>query len=339
LISASANDDDDYECVELLLEANAATEAKSHEGETVLMFAACNANIESMKLLLDAGADSGAKDNEDNVPLFYAVQGANVECIALLPDCVKVVSGIVPLVGNTMAAFAQALKTNTSVTSVDVTGVYIAEKLIDNEAMCVLAEAFKVNKTIKTIDLSGNTMGDPGVEALANALAMHPSIRGVSLNGNNIGDDGASALIEMLRVNTLITTLSLEENAVSASKRATIDELLARNDRLRHFFFFETRQLLKSLICDDELGVLWSYFVENDDDNYGHKTPTPAVLEITRAEFSGVVALRANRFDDSDRGQRAAARELRRRQAADADTDDVDVSYGRVTRSMKRKRK
>ena len=84
------------------------------------------------------------------------------------------------------AAVAEILKSNTSVTKVD-----LREK----------------------VDLYYNReIGDEGTKALAEALKVNAAVKKLILAGCGIGDDGAAALAEALRSNTLLTKLAIYGN-------------------------------------------------------------------------------------------------------------------------------
>jgi hypothetical protein len=68
---------------------------------------------------------------------------------------------------------------------------------------------------------------------------------------------------------------------------------LARNDRLRHLFFFDARQMLLSLMCADECGVVWPYLLDGDDMDVG--VSSDINVETLRAEFAAVVEERRRR--------------------------------------------
>jgi uncharacterized coiled-coil protein SlyX len=118
----------------------------------------------------------------------------------------------------------------------------------------------------------------------------------VNLNLNNmngIGDEGASALIDALKVNTSLTKINLNLKGLDESQvDRVVNDLLARNKRLRHLFLFDARQMLLSRLCSDECGVLWPYVLDGDDLDV---TGAPDDVETVRAEFAAVVAERRRR--------------------------------------------
>jgi len=72
-----------------------------------------------------------------------------------------------------------------------------------------LAEALKTNTTITTLDLSYNDIGHEGAKALAEALKNNTTITTLDLVGNPIGDEGPKALAEALETNMTITKLDI----------------------------------------------------------------------------------------------------------------------------------
>jgi hypothetical protein len=86
--------------------------------------------------------------------------------------------------------------------------------------------------------------------------------------------------------------LDFDAYGIDESHPANVDELLARNERLGHLFFFDARQMLLSVMCADWCGVVWPYLLDNDEMDVGVAT---ANIETPRAEFSAVVVERRRR--------------------------------------------
>jgi hypothetical protein len=115
-----------------------------------------------------------------------------------------------------------------------------------------------------------------------------------------------------------VTKIDLRWHTIDyASNRSNIDALLARNNRLRHLFIFDARQMLLSLMCSDECGVVWPYLLEADNRDVGVSSDNVAAL---RAEFAAVVEERRRRAaaaarlvaaDDSDEGDIPAVKRRR----------------------------
>jgi hypothetical protein len=119
-------------------------------------------------------------------------------------------------------------------------------------------------------------------------------------------------------VNTSVTAINFYNNGIGNENASTVDALIARNKRLRRMFLFYARQMLLSLTCADECGVVWPYVLDGDDLNT--IKVAPANIETLRAEFAAVV---------EERRRRAAAAE--RLVAAEVD-DSRDVKRRRTKR-------
>ena len=75
----------------------------------------------------------------------------------------------------------------------------------------LVAEILKSNTSVTHVDLLGNEkIGDEGVKALAEALKVNETLKELSLEFCGIGDDGAAALAEALRSNTSLNFLCLQ---------------------------------------------------------------------------------------------------------------------------------
>jgi hypothetical protein len=135
----------------------------------------------------------------------------------------------------------------------------------------------------------------------------------IDLSGNTIGDEGASALADALKVNTSATSINLDDNTIAADNVASVKELLDRNARFRRSFLFDARQMLLSLMCADECGVVWPYLLESGDKD---GVVVPDNIEALRAELQGVVAERRRRLQVAPgvaaRDARAAKRQRTR---------------------------
>jgi Ran GTPase-activating protein (RanGAP) involved in mRNA processing and transport len=211
-------------------------------------------------------------------------------------------------------AFADALKINTSIVYV---GLY--HNTISDEGAISLADALKRNSTVKNINLYNNEIGVRGVSALAGALKTNTSLTDISLSSNAIGDDGASMVVDALQVNTSVTSLDVAGNDISESNVAKIDDLLDRNKRLSRLFLFDARHTLSSVLCGDECGVVWQYFVD-EVGSTGAGDTTDGVgaavnIESLRAEFATVVDERARRVAVAG-GGRGFERAVKRRRSA-----------------------
>jgi hypothetical protein len=146
---------------------------------------------------------------------------------------------------------------------------------------------------VTAIRLSSNDIGAEGASALAEAFKAKTHLTNIDLRDNKICAVGASALVEALKVNTSVTNINLDRNRIGSSSIAHIDELLARNKRFCRYFLFDARQMLLSLMCADECGVVWPYLLGSDEIKDGMLAP--GNVEALRVELQSVVAERRRR--------------------------------------------
>ena len=92
-------------------------------------------------------------------------------------------------------------------------GIDLSKKGLTAHDAAAVAEILKSNTSVTTVNLDGNKeIGDEGAKALAEALKVNATVGYLDLSGCGIGDDGAAALAEALRSNTTLTKLFLEDN-------------------------------------------------------------------------------------------------------------------------------
>ena len=92
----------------------------------------------------------------------------------------------------------------------------------------VVAEILKSNTSVTTVDLSGNKeIGDEGAKALAEALKVNATVERLFLDRCGIGDDGAAAIAEALRSNTSLTKLILERTGISNQGKQPLRDAVA----------------------------------------------------------------------------------------------------------------
>ncbi|KAG0025896.1 hypothetical protein BGZ82_009786 [Podila clonocystis] len=99
-----------------------------------------------------------------------------------------------------------------------------------------LSEALKTNTTLTNLDLWGNSIGDNGAQSLAEALKNNSTLTTLDLWRNSIGDNGALALAELLERNSSLTTLSLGYNSIGpkgAQELYQLETLVHINNALR----------------------------------------------------------------------------------------------------------
>ncbi|KAL0242542.1 hypothetical protein GEMRC1_005105 [Eukaryota sp. GEM-RC1] len=122
----------------------------------------------------------------------------------------------------------EALKTNTTVTSVTLVG-----NSIGDEGARALAGALKVNSSVTSVDLCFNSIGDEGARALAGALKVNSSVTSVILGSNSIGAEGAKGLAEALKVNDTITSINLRNNCIGDEGEVALVDALKVNHRIK----------------------------------------------------------------------------------------------------------
>ncbi|MBW4618811.1 MAG: ankyrin repeat domain-containing protein [Cyanosarcina radialis HA8281-LM2] len=99
----AAVENDDLAAMASLLQQGANPNTRNPvNGLTLLMSAACHANVEMVKLLLGAGADVLTTDSKTGAtPLHKACQGGSVEVAKLLLDAGAFVDAVTPTMGHT----------------------------------------------------------------------------------------------------------------------------------------------------------------------------------------------------------------------------------------------
>ena len=83
---------------------------------------------------------------------------------------------------------------------------------IGDSAAAVLATALKTNTTLTNLNLSGNNLGPAGAESLATALKTNTILTNLDFSGNSVGASGAESLATSLETNTTLTNLNMSVN-------------------------------------------------------------------------------------------------------------------------------
>jgi hypothetical protein len=101
--------------------------------------------------------------------------------------------------------------------------------------------------------------------------------------------------VDALKVNTSVMAMWLGGNMSSGNRTnalmlTTVRKLTNRNKRLRHLFLYDARQMLLSLMCADECGVVWPYFLESG--NIMDGIVVPANIDVLRAILASIVVAR-----------------------------------------------
>ncbi|KAF9390109.1 hypothetical protein CPB97_009911 [Podila verticillata] len=125
---------------------------------------------------------------------------------------------------NGAQALAEALKTNSTLTTLDLQINKIGDKGAQE-----LAETLKINSTLTTLDLQGNSIGGHGAQALSEALKINSTLTTLEFQDNKIGDNGAQELAETLKINSTLTTLDLQGNSIGDNGAQDLAEALKIN--------------------------------------------------------------------------------------------------------------
>ncbi|XP_067042145.1 NLR family CARD domain-containing protein 3-like [Acropora muricata] len=122
---------------------------------------------------------------------------------------------------------AQALKVNTSLSSLCLTG-----NSIDAGRADLLAQGLRANTSLSFLNLSENPIRDKGASSLAQALRVNTSLSSLGLRDNCIGMEGASSLAQGLRVNTFLSSLNLSQNSIGDEGTNSLAQALRVNTSL-----------------------------------------------------------------------------------------------------------
>jgi Ran GTPase-activating protein (RanGAP) involved in mRNA processing and transport len=96
-----------------------------------------------------------------------------------------------------------------------------------DESLAALAEALKADQSVTALDLSHNTIEDAGAVALAEAIAANPKLAAIDLSHNAIGNDGAEALAKALATDKLAyRALHLGRNPITAAGKRSLSQAI-----------------------------------------------------------------------------------------------------------------
>ena len=124
-------------------------------------------------------------------------------------------------------SLAQVLRVNTSLSSLD-----LKFSFIGNEGANSLAQALRFKTPLSSLNLLGNTIGDEGTNSLAQALRVNTSLSSLVLSWNCIGNEGANSLAQALRVNTSLSSLDLAGNRIGNEGANSLAQALTVNTSL-----------------------------------------------------------------------------------------------------------
>jgi len=114
--------------------------------------------------------------------------------------------------------------------------------------------------------LTSNSIGDPGVKAIATALKDNKSVAFITFSINEIKADGFRAIGEMLQVNSTLSFLNLYFNAAEEEGGKIIQQYLEKpkpNMSLVECRLAENEQNIKPIVSRNQtiqsrLAYLWS---------------------------------------------------------------------------------
>jgi ubiquinone biosynthesis protein UbiJ len=133
-------------------------------------------------------------------------------------------------------ALADALRTNTTLTQLDLRssniGVDLSSNLISAAGAQALADALRTHATLTKLNLSSNYLGDINTQPFADALKTNTTLTELDLISNYIGDVGAQALADALRTNTTLTRLNLAWNQIDDAGAQALANALRTNATL-----------------------------------------------------------------------------------------------------------
>eukprot|EP00013_Stygamoeba_regulata_P011663 CAMPEP_0177682206 /NCGR_PEP_ID=MMETSP0447-20121125/31132_1 /TAXON_ID=0 /ORGANISM="Stygamoeba regulata, Strain BSH-02190019" /LENGTH=211 /DNA_ID=CAMNT_0019191687 /DNA_START=218 /DNA_END=853 /DNA_ORIENTATION=- len=121
-------------------------------------------------------------------------------------------------------ALANALKSNNTVTSLDLKGNFIAAA-----GAQAFAEYLKTNGSITDLNLGANRIGPVGGQAIGEALKENKKLATLDLQANGIGDVGATAILDSLNNgNTALTNLEVERNNINEDLEYQLSKRIGR---------------------------------------------------------------------------------------------------------------
>jgi hypothetical protein len=123
---------------------------------------------------------------------------------------------------------------------------------------------------------------------LADALKVNTSLTEIDLDGSMISAKGGLALANALKLNMSVTDISFDESNLGDFNEALIGHSLARNERFLSLWRYDARQIMKTMLCADEISVVWLYAIGP----YANRSPVgqePADINTIRTEYAAVV--------------------------------------------------
>lgn len=102
-----------------------------------------------------------------------------------------------------------------------------ADSFMGDEGVKILCDSLRTNHSITSVDLRGSNISERGCDHLSNVMRSHASLQALGLEWNNAGDDGASVLASALPDNQALTNLDLRNNKIGPRGAAALARALA----------------------------------------------------------------------------------------------------------------
>ncbi|GAM17391.1 hypothetical protein SAMD00019534_005660, partial [Acytostelium subglobosum LB1] len=103
---------------------------------------------------------------------------------------------------------------------------------IDGNGCQVISQALRSNTSLTYLDLNGNNIKPEGCRELATLISANQTLKTLKLGNNSIGNQGATYLAASLKDNKTLTSLDLENNDITICGAHQIIEALKVNDTL-----------------------------------------------------------------------------------------------------------
>ena len=159
--------------------------------------------------------------------------------------------------GNDAAAFAEGLKRNTSLETLD-----FRWSSFDAQSVTHLARGLSENKRLKNLHFFGCGLQDDQVAEIATALRYHPSLELLNFNGNMCGSRGTGPIAAMIRSETcILTKIDLSFQRIDMMENRVDIALLA--SALKNNVSLKTLELSSNNLDDGDAEELASALCKN----------------------------------------------------------------------------
>ena len=134
-------------------------------------------------------------------------------------------------------SLVEALKENTSITSLEITGSdQHGSRNVDDTVVALLAPALAQNTSITAINFSHNMISDIGVSSLVEALIENTSITTIDLSYNQLRSNTLQYLAVLLTKNQHITKINLTTNKIRGTYIKEFVEALINSTSITHIY-------------------------------------------------------------------------------------------------------